>query len=136
MVYPDRRRSTRQPLLLSLFPIQSTSSATTPGDAFLALPLAPSFHPRASERQRRLSEALGWSLRFDSATAVIVVMHRSVDEGVSSVWTGVVELGGSVESLRGDTLIIEPYYILQTQTTSSGDIHIVRFNNKRVLPDL
>ena len=75
-------------------------------------------------------------LRFNSATDVVVVMHRSVDEAESSVWTGVVELGGPVESLRGDTLIIEPYYVLKTQTTSSGDIRIVRLNNKRVLPDL
>lgn len=74
-------------------------------------------------------------LRFDSATTV-VVMHRSVDEAVSSVWTGVVELGGTVESLRNDTLIIQPFYILRTRTTSSGDIQIVRINNARVLPDL
>ena len=75
-------------------------------------------------------------VRFNSATTVIVVMHRSVDEGLSTVWTGVVELGGPVESLRGDTLILEPFYILKTQATPSGDVRIVRINNKRVLPDL
>ena len=75
-------------------------------------------------------------LRFDSATTVAVVMHRSVDEAVSTTWAGVVELGGTVESLRSDTLIIQPFYILKTRTTSSGDIQIVRINNMRALPDL
>lgn len=100
---------------------------------FLLLGCTP---PSMTRRQLEAKKESYRRLRFNSATTVVVVMHRSVDEAVPSVWTGVVELGGPVESLRGDTLIIQPYYILKTQPTSSGDTQIVRINNARVLPDL
>ena len=88
---------------------------------------------------RRQYEALHRAhvrLTFDSTATVAVVVHRSVDETLPSVWTGVVELAGPVVSLRGDTLIIEPHYILKTQTSSSGDVQVVRFSDMRVLPAL
>jgi len=75
-------------------------------------------------------------LKFDSATTVVVMMNRSADDPVSSVWTGVLELGGLVETVRGDTLIIEPNYILRVVAASSGDTRVVRFSDMRVLPDL
>ena len=75
-------------------------------------------------------------LTFDSATTVLVLMNRSVDEAASIVWTGVLELGGPVETVRGDTLIIEPHYILRRITTLSGEVRVVRFSDMRVLPAL
>lgn len=63
-------------------------------------------------------------------------MRRSGDRAESSVWTGVVELGGTVESLRGDTLTIQPYYVLAARMTPSGDVKIIRFSDIRVLPDV
>ena len=89
-----------------------------------------------SRRQFEARRQSYYRLKFDSVTSVVVVTHPSVDEAASSVWTGVVELGGTVESVRGDTLIIEPYYILQWEVTPSGALQIVRHDDKRLLPDL
>ena len=75
-------------------------------------------------------------LRFDSFTTVIAVNYRTAEDSVPSLLWGVLELGGPVESLRGDTLIIEPHYILKFTTTAAGDVRIVRVNNKLMLPDL
>lgn len=94
---------------------------------------------RPASTTRRQLEAQRQSyqrLRFDSATAVLAVMHRSADDDVSSVWTGVLEIGGPVETVRGDTVIMEPYYMLRTQTIWSGGMWVVRVNDKRFLPDL
>jgi len=75
-------------------------------------------------------------LKFDSPTALIVVMNRSGGEGASRVWTGVLELGGPIETVRGDTLIIEPHYMITTRRTAAGELEIVRINDARLLPDL
>ena len=92
--------------------------------------------PSVSRRQLEARRQAYYRLKFDSVTTVVVVAHPSVNETVSSAWTGVVELGGTVESVRGDTLVIEPHYILQWEVTSSGTLQIVRHQEKRVLPDL
>ena len=75
-------------------------------------------------------------LKFDSAANVVAVMHRTPDENAPTVLTGVVEIGGPVESLRGDTLIMEPHYIVMVRSSDSGEVQIVRLSNKKVLPDL
>jgi hypothetical protein len=75
-------------------------------------------------------------LKFDSATALVVVMHRSGGEDTSCVWTGILELGGPVETVRGDTLIIDPQYMIKTRRTASGDLQTVRISDARALPDL
>jgi hypothetical protein len=87
-------------------------------------------------RQLEAQKQAYYRLKFDSATTVVAVMHRTVDNNVPSRWAGVVELGGPVESLRGDTVIIEPHYILMLKASHAGDGRIVRYNNKLVLPDL
>ena len=75
-------------------------------------------------------------LTFDSVTTVVVVMHRTTGDDVPTLLYGVVELAGEVESMRGDTLIIEPNYIAKWSATPSGAIRIVRLTNKTMLPDL
>jgi hypothetical protein len=91
--------------------------------------------PRGS-RQFELWKQSYQILKFDSATALVVVMHRSGDETASRVWTGVLELEGPVETVRGDTLIIEPHYMIRTRRTSTGNPEIVRISDARALPDL
>src|SRR5437868_9887812 len=87
-------------------------------------------------RQLEAQKRSYYRLRFDSVTTVAAVMHRTAEDNAPRLLAGVVELGGPVESLRGDTLIIEPHYMLMVKRSPSGDAHIGRFSSKLVLPDL
>jgi hypothetical protein len=93
---------------------------------------------KTSMTQRRLEAEFRsfQRLRFDSATTILVVMHSSVNESVTGFWSGVLEVGGLVETVRGDTLIVVPHYILKARTASSGDSRVDRVNDMRILPDL
>jgi hypothetical protein len=101
-----------------------------------AILLAGCTPPTRTRREFELRKQSYQTLKFDSATAVVVVMHRSEDVADWRVWTGVLELGGPVETVRGDTLIIEPHYVIKTRRTPSGGLEIVRINDARALPDL
>ena len=63
-------------------------------------------------------------------------MHRTAGDNGPTLFTDVVEMGGFIESVRGDTLIMQPHYMLMRTTRPSGEVQVVRYSSMRVLPDL
>jgi hypothetical protein len=93
---------------------------------------APVRQGRDLEAQKRLH----CRLTFDSVTTVVAVVHRTTGEDVPTLLYGILELAGQVESMRGDTLIMEPHYIAKASVSPSGALLVVRVTNKTMLPDL
>jgi hypothetical protein len=87
-----------------------------------------SHEAEASERSYR-------AVRFDS-TVSIVVIQRAMQDGSRKVLTGVTEIGGAVEGVRGDTLVMRPSLI---SILESGRVVIINSQSKTgrdELPDL
>jgi hypothetical protein len=104
--------------------------------AIVACVILSSCAPVPQRRQLEAEKRPVCRLKFDSAATVVAVMHRTTGDDVPSLLTGVVELVGPVESMRGDTLIMEPHYIAWSTPSFSGEIRIVRLTSAFVLPDL
>ena len=72
------------------------------------------------------------SVKFDSATDLTILPSDYWDGRGRSELTNVVEIGGQVVYSRGQTLVIDPVYVL---TSEAGSSHSLRTKGSYQLPD-
>lgn len=82
--------------------------------------------------QHQIDRHLYRSVKFDSATDLTILPSDYWDGRGRLELTNVVEIGGQVVYSRGQTLVIDPVYVL---TSEAGSTHSLRTKGGYQLPD-
>jgi hypothetical protein len=96
--------------------------------AVLSLVAAGCLPPPHQQVERRLYQ----SVKFDSATDLTILPSDYWDGRGRLELTNVVDIGGQVVYARGQTLVIDPVYVL---TSEAGKTHSLRTKGGYQLPD-